>query len=265
MGQMNWAEYADEAAKSGGFEPLPTGTYNVRVESADLKDGKNDHKQILTKLIVTDGPLAGRSILNNMAPYKNDGDPNGFFTAHLGALGFGRETNPAFWQQLGAMPTEEQGMAMIANSILGCEATIEVNQRTHGGVLRDNVKRMSPKGAPIGGTPVAGAVPGAVPTAAPAPAPVAAAPAPAPVAAAPVAAAPAPAPVAAAPAEPAIAPAPVAAEPAPVAAAPVAAAPVAAEPASAAPVPPVAPVVPDVTAPVPVVAGKMIRPGDAPF
>ena len=245
MGQMNWGDYADEAAKSGGFEPLPTGTYNVRVETADLKEGKNEHKQLLTKLIVIDGPLAGRSILNNMSPFKNDGDTNGFFTSQLAAMGFGRQTNQPFWQQLEAMPTEEQGMQFIANSILGAQVTIETNQRTHGGVLRDNVKGMKPIGAAVSAVPAAGAIPGAIP-------------------AAPVAAAPAP--VAAAPVPQAIAPAPVAAAPAPVAAAPAAPAPVAAAPAEAAPVAPVVPVVPDVSAPVPAAtADQMMRPDEAPF
>lgn len=265
MGQMNWGAYADEAAKSGGFEPLPTGVYNVRVETADLKDGKNDHKQILTKLVVIDGPLAGRSILNNMSPFKNDGDTNGFFTSQLASMGFGRQNNPAFWQQLEAMPTEEQGMGFIASSIVGCQVTITTDQRTHGGVLRDNVKGMKPMGAPMAGVPVAPGAPGTVVNIAPgAPIP-AAAPAVAAPAAAPIPAAPA---AAAAPAQ-AIAPAPVAAAPAPVAAAPVEAAPVAAQPAQAAPVAPVAPVVPavpDVTAPVPVAtATEMVRPDEAPF
>ena len=200
-----------------------------------------------------------------MSPFKNDGDPNGFFTSQLAALGFGRQTNVAFWQQLEAMPTEEQGMAFVANSILGCEATITVNQRKVGETIRDNVQKMTPKGAAIGGGGLP--APGAVPAAA-APAPVAAAPAPVAAAPAPVpAAAPAPvaAPVAAAPAPVAqeIAPAPVAAAPAPVAAAPAAAAaPAPVAPPAAAPV---APVVPTVTDPVPVVQGEMIRPDEAPF
>ncbi|RKZ95675.1 MAG: hypothetical protein DRQ40_03065 [Gammaproteobacteria bacterium] len=277
MGQMNWGAYADEAAKSGGFEPLPVGTYNVKIETADVKDAKNEHKAILTKLVVTDGPLVGRSILNNMAPYKNDGDPNGFFTQALAALGFGRQQNPGFWQQLDALPSEEQGIAFIASSILGAESTIEVNHREYGGTTRDNVKKMTPKGAALGNAPgvppMVPGVPGAVPLGGAAPvaipnqpiAPVAAAPAaPAVVpVAAPVAAVPqvAAAPVAAAPAP--IAPAPVATTAAPV---PVAAAPVELPAEPVAPVEAVVPAMTPVTAPVPTApVGEMPRPDEAPF
>jgi hypothetical protein len=279
MAQIDWGAYAEEAEKHGGFAPLAIGTYNIKVETADVKPAKNDHYSILTRLVVTDGPLVNKSILNNMAPWKNDGDENGFFTQHLAALGFGRENNPAFWQQLQTITDEHQAILWIAQSILGAEATIEVTHRPYNNEMRDNVKKMVPKGSMIAAGPSAGAgVPGlpptlpvagvppvgAVPTA-----PVAAAPpVVAPVAAQPVvaavvnvapAAAPAPVPVVEAPP---VVPLPEA-QPVPEAA-PVA--PVAVPAAVPEPVAPVAAAVPAVTAPVPTAAPvAVVLPEDGPF
>jgi hypothetical protein len=174
VGQINWAEYAEKSEKEGGFTPLPVGVYNIKVDTADVKPAKNEHFGILTRLVVTDGPLVSRSILNNMTLYKNDGDINGYFNVSLAALGFGTETNPAFWTQLQQLPDEQQAMQFIASSILNAEATIEVTNRVHAGINRDNVKKMVPKGAiaAAGGLPPGmplpgGAAPGVVPVAAP--------------------------------------------------------------------------------------------------
>lgn len=296
MAQMDWGAYAKEAEKKGGFGPLAIGTYNIKVDSAEVKPAKNDHHAILTRLVVSDGPLVGKSILNNMSPFQNDGNENGFFTQALAAFGFGQETNPAFWQQLQTMTDEQQAMLWIAQTILGAEATIEVTHRPYGTEMRDNVKKMVPKGsmvaagptaAPAGGVPgVPPSLPGAIPQMPPA-APAAPAPAAAPatavsVPAAPVAAAPvaaqavpaAPVPQAPAPTGAQVAPAaPVAAAPAPVPAAPApapVAVPAAAPVAEAAPavVAPVVAAVPEVAAPVPVPpapAAPVVLPEDAPF
>lgn len=255
MAGTTWGDYATEAAKKGvSFGPHPVGTFNMRVESAEVKPAKNDRKAILARMVTIDGPAEGQSLLNNMTPYKNDGDENGFFLQELAALGFGKETNPQFWAQLEQM-THEQGMAYISQAIVGTTATVIVSHRLYNKETKDNVKRMVPIGTeaatmvlepeipgagitpqiPVAGVPAA---PG--PVAAPtAPAvPVAAAPLVAvpPVAAAPVAAAPAPAPVPVAPAAapvavpvaPVTAPAPEAVPTAAVPVQPVAAVPVAA-------------------------------------
>lgn len=251
MAQIDWAAYAEES-KGGGFALMPVGMHNVEVESAEVKDAKNNHFAILLRLVAIDGPAATQSILNNLSMFKNNGEPNGFFMSGLSALGIGTEQSPEFWASLQGME-EEQAMALIAQACLGRRATITVNHRVHGGENRDNVKKMVPIGAPMLGAPGA---PGTVVPIAPG-APMPAAPVAAPVA--PVVAAPAPAvpvaapavavPQVAAPAAPAaLAPAPVATEPQPVPAAPAAVA--APDPVIAAPAP-VAPVAPAAVAPAP--------------
>jgi hypothetical protein len=275
MAQIDWGAYAEEAEKQGGFAPLAIGTYNNKVDSADVKPAKNDHYAILTRLVVTDGPLANKSILNNMTPWQNDGSENGFFTQALSALGYGQETNPGFWQQLQTMGDEHQAMLWIAQTILGGEATIEVTHRPYNNEMKDNVKKMVPKGSMVASGPAAGAgVPGQAPVlpgvppppvAASAALPPVAQPAATPVVSvAPVAAAPVvEAPVAAEPAVAAAVAAP-AAQPVPVAAAvPAQAAQPVAQPAAAVAVPAA---VPEVTAPVPaVMPAAPILPDDAPF
>lgn len=279
MPGTTWGEYAEEASKAGGgFGPHPVGTFNMRVESAEVKPAKNDRKAVLARMITIDGPAAGKSLLNNMSPYKNDGDANGYFMQELAALGFGRETNPQFWQAMDGL-THEQGVAYVASAIVGATATVTVTHRKYQDNMTDNVKGMVPIGtkevttvlepeivqptlpgaAPVPGvanpvTPVPGTPPVAVaPVAAPSPVPVATPP----VASVPTAV---PTPVAA-PATPAAAP-PVAPAEAPVAAAPEVAEVAPATDVPAAPVAtPVAVAVTPVAAPVPPVA----RPEGAPF
>jgi hypothetical protein len=100
----------------------------------------------------------GGSILNNMAPFKNNGDPNGFFIQGLSALGLGRAENAEFWAQLDAMDVD-QSIQIIADNMVGREATITVDHGPFGGVMRDNVKKMVPKGALMPGIGVPGAIP----------------------------------------------------------------------------------------------------------
>lgn len=226
MATMSWAEYAEEAKKSGSsFDPLPIGVYNTRVDTAELKDTKTEYKGILTRLVVIDGPMVGRSILNGAYPFKNDGNPNPYFMQTMAAYGLGMAENAEYWASLDAMG-HEQSMLSLAQTLLGREATITVTHKKVGGELRDNVKKIQPVGAAIPAVQATPGVPtppvGVAPAVAATPAAPAATPAAVPVAPAPVAA-PAPVPQAApaaapAVAQPAVAPAPAPA-PAPVPAA----------------------------------------------
>lgn len=254
MATTNWQEMADQA-KAFSFEPLPEGPYDVAIETADpvSSNGKNFIK---TRMKVIAGPLTGRTILNNLSPNKNDGDPNPVFFNSMDALGL-----PAGAPIWGQLPPDNmaQAMGLLAQQIVGKQVHITVNHRVWQGEMRDNVKRMTAIGAaipaPSVGAPVAAV---AAPPVQAAPVEVVAAVTPVampveqvqPVAqpaapttpAAPAAPAPAPA-VAAAPAAPAAVPA-AAPAPAPAVAAPAAppaAAPPVSAPAQAAPLAPAPP------------------------
>lgn len=263
MAQMTWGEYSKEVEKTGGFTLLPVGPHNVRVDTATVKAGKSGSNQILARLVVTDGPSMGGSILNNMAPFKNNGDPNGFFLQGLAALGLGRGDNPEFWAQLDAMDVD-QSIQVIADNMVGREATITVSHDMYNGTMRDNVKKMVPKGALMPGAGVPGAIPpggtmvvnvaAPAPQAVPAtPQAVPAAPVPPAIAAPPVAATQQPVPsTTAAAVAPAVAPA-------------TTGAPMAAQVAPMVPQNPVVVPAPQAPPVVPAAAQQLVRPDEAPF
>lgn len=242
MAEMTFGQFQEEAAKQG-FEKLPVGTYNVGIDSAETKDGKGS-KQIMVRMVVLDGPLAGRSILNRLVPIKNDGDPNGLFFQQMAALGFGKES--PVWPQL-KNTSIDQAMEWLAPQLVGNKCIIDVNHQNYQGEPRDNVKKMKPLGAlgampQIPGGPVPTAVPTPVAPQQPVAAPVQpAAPVPPPMAVPQVPQAPQPTAMA-----PVVAVPPVAPVPAPVAESPQ----VPVQPVEAPPAPPVAQALPPQASPV---------------
>lgn len=164
FGQMR--QQADEQ----GFSPHPVGTYNFKVDKADVVQGKMS-KQIRLRLVNTDGPYAGKSVLNRLAPVKNDGDPNGMFFQQMGALGFGNQS--PVWAQLESLEVD-QGIEWLAPQLVDRMVTCDIVHEEYGGEMRDNVKRMKPFSGMMAGP---GAVPGVPPAGAP---PVGAPPAPTP-------------------------------------------------------------------------------------
>ncbi len=183
MPEMTFGAMRAEAKKQG-FEPIPKGTYNFRVEAAELKPGKGS-QQISTKIVIMDGPLAGRNTLNRLVPVKNDGDTNGMFFRQCSILGVG-DDHP-IWGQIDAVGLD-QGLGLLAPLLIGGMFIGEIDWQDWLGEARDNVKSMKPyggvpTGVPLTAVPVPGAVPGAVPTApvAPIPAPLVAVPVPVPV------------------------------------------------------------------------------------
>ncbi len=154
MPEMTFGQMRAEA-KTQGFEPIPIGTYNFRVESAELKKGTGS-QQISTKIVIMDGPLAGRSTLNRLVPVKNDGDVNGMFFRQCKILGVG-DDHP-IWQQIDAVGLD-QGIGLLAPLLVGGMFIGEIEIRPWMGEDRDNVKSMKPYGgvpttAPVGGPPV---------------------------------------------------------------------------------------------------------------
>ena len=197
MANASWKEMREQAEKDGGFSPHPIGTYNFKVVESNTKMGTST-LQIATRLENIDpGPNQGKTVLNRMAPIKNDGNPNPMFYQQIGALGF-TEDHP-LWTQLESMDLE-QGIQYIATQIMGATAICEIAHDSYNNQVRDNVKSMKPSGSTAVSAPAAVPAPVAAPVApapapAPAPVPQAAPVAPvAPVAPAPVAPVPAPVP-----------------------------------------------------------------------
>lgn len=194
MPEMTWGQMREEA-ETQGFTPLPVGTYNAKVDKAEVVDGKKS-SQIKARFTVLDGPMAGKSTYTRLAPFKNDGDVNGMFYQQVGALGFPKDS--PVWGQMEQLDFE-QGLQFLAQNIMEKPCVIDVDHQNYQGEARDNIKRIKPygQGGPVPGGPVS---PGAVPQAQP--------PQPQPAPAAPQAPAPQAPAAAPAPQQPQAAPAP---------------------------------------------------------
>ena len=182
MPELTWAQMQEEA-KTQGFEPHPVGTYNFEVTQSEVVPGKKSN-QISIRLVNLDGPYAGRSVLNRLAPFKNTGEVNGMFFAQLAALGFGSD-NPV-WGQIQNVGLD-QGLQYLAPQLMGKRVVCDITHRNdYDGQNRDNVRKMRPYGGPGAGIPgipgiptpqVPGVAPNVpVPQAVPIPQPVAPAP-----------------------------------------------------------------------------------------
>lgn len=208
MAQRTFGQIREEAKKAPGYGNHPAGTFTMEISEATVRRGSNQQPQIQARYKTIDqGPDLGKSLLNNMSPEKNDGDPNPMFFQQMAAFGFPDEH--ALWAQIDTMEAD-QAVALIASTILGAQAIVIIEHAQYKDEIRDNVKRVKPLGSivPTGaiatptGVPVA-AAPGVPPVAPQAPV------APVPPAAPPVA------PVAPAAAPPVAPVAPVAAPPQP--------------------------------------------------
>lgn len=161
MPEMTFGQMRADA-KTQGFEPIPVGVYNFRVEAAELKPGKGS-QQISTKIVIMDGPLAGRNTLNRLVPVKNDGEVNGMFFRQCKILGV--DDDHPIWAQIDAVGID-QGLGALAQLLIGGTFIGEINWQDWQGEDRDNVKTMKPYGGIPSGVPGA-VLPGAAPTGVP--------------------------------------------------------------------------------------------------
>lgn len=159
MPEMTWGQMREEAEKQG-FTPIPVGTYNAKVDKAEVVAG-NASSQIKARFIVLDGPMAGKSTYTRLAPFKNDGEVNGMFYQQIGALGFPKDS--PIWQQMEQMDFD-QGLQYLAQQILEKPVIMDIDHQKYQGETRDNIKRLKPYGGgQVPGGPVPGASPQAVP------------------------------------------------------------------------------------------------------
>lgn len=166
MATVNWNDVVNQAEE--GPQPVPDGTYNAYVESAEGKMAGTGAPMVVAVFKIADGPYAGRSIFNNFVLTKNNPNAMGFFIQHMGVLGVDRST-------ITQLSTDEfTAMQQLAQMITGKYATITVSHRVWEGRTFNDVKGLKAySGTP--GAPAPAPAPAApVPPAAPAaPAPVA--------------------------------------------------------------------------------------------
>ena len=154
-----WSELLKEAgAVSGGYDPLPSGQYDVEIVKSAHKVAQSGKSMFEVEMKVLNGPHANRRIWNRFVISPENPKALGYFFSNMRALGLTAE----FFE---AQPTDAQVAAAIDGKV--CRA--EVGQSEYNGSIRNEVKKILP--AEGGATPVAAPSAAGVPniTAAPAP------------------------------------------------------------------------------------------------
>jgi hypothetical protein len=88
MVSLNWADL-QKAAGDAGFDVLPPGEYDARIESATAKPTANNKDSIAVQFKVEGGPYDGKSFFNNFVISPENANALAFFFRHMAALGLG--------------------------------------------------------------------------------------------------------------------------------------------------------------------------------
>jgi hypothetical protein len=179
---VNWSDLQKAAGEAAGFEPVPAGTYDVVVDSAQAKPTSSGKNMIAVKFKVENGPYVGKIVYNQFVLSPDNENALAFFFRHMAALGLGE----------GYFATQPP-LERVATDLTGRRCQIKVSIRQWQSTDRNNVDAVAPPaGGPVPvpavsntglpGIPAAGPAPvtPGIPSVTPAPAP-SVAPAPAPV------------------------------------------------------------------------------------
>lgn len=132
MTTQSWKDLkktAEDASK-----PLPADWYNVVVEKAESTMSSTNKPMIKVVLVVTSGPQANNRKVWTQFVFSPDSPfALQMFFKNLAAFGL----NDSFFDSL--PPNPEQGMGIIAESLIGLSARAKIEPRTFNGVERDNV------------------------------------------------------------------------------------------------------------------------------
>ena len=161
-----WGDLIKEAGTATeGYEPLPTGTYDVKVVKAAHKVAQSGKSMFEVQFQVVSGPHANRMVWNRFVVVPDSPRALGYFFANMKSLGL----DTAFFA---ASPSDDT----VASALEGANARIEVGQTEYNGAIRNEVKKVFPPeggasivppvassaGAPVINTPTAS--PSAAPT-----------------------------------------------------------------------------------------------------
>lgn len=181
MAENTWGDLI--GAVKEGATPAPGGKYALLVKSASADVAKSSGADMIkTRLVIFDGPYAGKGLYNNFVLSVDNPNALAIFFRNMAAFGVGED----FFIARKDM-TPQQTLAELAELIQGRVAVCDVGIGEWGGVSRNEIKGFfepyagaQPVGQPSPATPTPQAVPVAPPVA-PVPAPpVVPAPAPAP-------------------------------------------------------------------------------------
>lgn len=133
MADIPWNELLENAAESGGFEPIPDGTYNVVADRVNNKKTSNGKQMYAVMFKIEDGPYKGRTVWANLVISPESPNALGIFFRHMKALGLDSE-------YFSNNPLPEK----VANDIHGRRASITVGTRKWNNQDRNEVTNISP-------------------------------------------------------------------------------------------------------------------------
>lgn len=154
--------YADLLANaSEGFDPVPSGQYDVEVVKSEPKTSSTGKSMFKVQFKILSGPHAGRLVYNQFVVSPESPNALSFFFQHMKVLGL----DATFFAQ---NPSDAQ----IAAGLLNARCRITVGQRDWQGQAQNTVKKVLPLPS-TGGVPPAPPMPPTppAPTVPPAPAP----------------------------------------------------------------------------------------------
>jgi hypothetical protein len=199
MTEVSWSSILDRLGGSQAFEPLPVGSYDVRIAESTAKKASTGKNMLNVRFEVVSGPRAGRKFFHNFVlttTGENADRAMSMFFRNMKLFGL----DDAYFRANPPLDT-------VARDLLGKVCNVTVDHREWQGNIQENVKQIkaaTPGMAAAATTPAGPAnsapVPSGLPQPIPSTAPPAAPPAPpAPPVAPPVPAYEAPAPAAVAP------------------------------------------------------------------
>jgi hypothetical protein len=129
-----WSDLLKEAGAAGaGFEPLPIGTYDVKITKSTHKVAQSGKSMFEVEMQVLSGPHANRRIWNRFVISPENPKALAYFFGNMRALGL----TTTFFE---GSPTDEQ----VAAALTDKQCRIEVGQSEYNGSVRNDVKKVLP-------------------------------------------------------------------------------------------------------------------------
>lgn len=135
---INWGELMENSG--GAFEPLPKGSYDVIVHSAEDTKSSTDKTMFKVVFKVEGGPHNGRNIYHNIVLTVDNPMALRMFFLNMKAFGLEKE----FFAQ-NPLPSQ------VAAAMIGQRCIVNVDHRVYQGQTRENVKSLAPRQGIMGG------------------------------------------------------------------------------------------------------------------
>lgn len=132
MANVNWADL-QKAAGDAAFEPLPVGTYDVTVDTAEATQSSTGKDMIKVKFKVLSGPHEGRGLFNQFVISPDSANALAFFFRHMAAFGLDDK-------YFAANPQLEA----VAAALVGKVCRVKVSVREYQGQDRNQVDAVMP-------------------------------------------------------------------------------------------------------------------------